>query len=158
MPATNPLDTCLVAIHSNGIAVGYTCNNKTASFTPTSWIVITACNNYSCADGSTAWVSYACGVCVPAGNGVYYQFTCSQSGSTITYNYANYSSPDCFISGLIYSQTSNIVPINTYILRNPYANPVESNDLSSGYYSHASYALVIGSVPPSIPYSGPLKK
>ena len=156
--ATNALDTCLNAINSKGNSIDYTCNNKAAVLSPTSWITITSYNDNTCSKGSTAWVSYACGVCVPAGNGVYYQFTCSQTGSTITYNFANYSTSTCSSSSLIYSQTSNVMTANSCVVRNVNANSVESSDLNYPYYGHAVYALVTSSTPPSAPYSGYLKK
>ena len=158
IPASNALDTCLNAINSKGNSIDYTCNNKAAVLSPTSWITITSYNDATCSKGSTAWVSYACGVCVPAGNGVYYQFICSQSGSTITYNFANYSTSTCSSSSLIYSQTSNVMTANSCVVRNVNANSVESSDLNYPYYGHAVYTLVTSSTPPSAPYSGYLKK
>ena len=157
-PASNALDTCLNAINSKGNSVDYTCNDKAAVLGPQSWITVTAYNDATCSKGSTAWVSYACGVCVPSGNGVYYQFTCSKSGSTITYNFANYSSSTCSSSSLIYSQTSNVVSSSSCVVRNVKSNSVESGDLNYPYYGHAVYSLVTGSAPPSAPYSGYLKK
>ena len=155
--ATNALDTCLNAINSKGNSIDYTCNDKAAVLSPQSWIIITTYNDATCSKGSTAWVSYACGVCVPAGNGVYYQFTCSQSGSTITYNFANYSASTCSSSSLIFSQTANVITASSCVVRNVNANSVESSDLSYSYHGHAVYSLA-SSTPPSAPYSGYLKK
>ena len=157
-PESNALDTCLNAVNTKGNSIDFTCYDKVAVLSPQSWITITAFNDNKCSNGSTAWVAYACGVCVPAGNSVYYQFTCSQSGSTITYNYANYSTSSCSPSSLIYSQTSNVIVARSCVVRNVNSNSVESSDLDYPYYGHAVYALVTGSTPPSAPYSGYLKR
>ena len=158
-PPSNSENRCLFPTDGNGLSVEYTCINKAVTFNPSSWIAITAYNDNSCAEKVSGWVTYACGTCMPLGNGAYYKLTCTQSqaGGTIDYRFANYTSSDCS-TGLIYAQSSHLVPSGTCVARNPASNLVEAGDFDTGYYSNATYTLVESPTPPSSPYNGLIKR
>ena len=123
----------------------------------TSWIVITTWDkDAKCSSQNSGWVSYACGTCLPLGNGAYYKLTCSQTTNGIDYRFANYSSSDC-VSGLIFSDSTSLRPANTCIVRDVGNNLAEAGDFDTGFYPYAKYSVVTGSTPPSPPFSGYFK-
>ena len=145
---------------SNGAFKFYTCNNNTMPYHTSSWIAITAYNDASCTAGSSGWVTYACGSCMPLGNGAYYKLTCSQTAAGVDYRFANYTSSNC-TAGLIYADPvpipANLRPANSCTPRIVGNNLAEAQDFDTGFYAYAKYTVVTGSTPPSPPYSGYFK-
>ena len=159
LSTTSANNVCLVVTNGNGLTVDYSCNNNTKTVTPTAWITITAYNDATCSLGSTGWLSYACDVCSPLSPAdVYYKLTCSQeSSSVINYVFTNYTSSDC-TTGLIDSQSHNLVKDSVCMVRNAQNNSVESSGFNNPFYGHAKYTLVTGSSPPTPPYGSYMKK
>ena len=145
---------------SNGAFKFLTCTNNTVLYHTTSWIAITAYNDASCTAGSSGWVSYACGSCMPLGNGAYYKLTCSQTAAGVDYRFANYTSSNCAL-GLIYSDPvpvpANLRPADSCIPRATGNNLAEAEDFDTGFYAYAKYTVITGSTPPSPPYTGYFK-
>jgi hypothetical protein len=158
---SKPNNQCLsVSASDNGVTEEYTCNNNSIPYHTTSWISITAYNDASCAAGSSGWVSYACGSCMPLGNGAFYKLTCTQTTSSIDYRFANYTASNCASSSLIYSDQSSVSSLRaagSCIARVVGSNLAEAADLNTGFYSYAKYSVITGSTPPSPPYSGYFK-
>ena len=158
--SSTPNNQCLAVTSGNGGSKFYSCNDNSLTYPTSSWIAITAYNDASCTAGSSGWVSYACGSCMPLGNGAYYKLTCSQTAAGVDYRFANYTSSNC-VAGLIYADPvpvpASLRPANTCTPRVNGNNLVEWDDFNQPFYAYATYSVVTGSTPPSPPYSGYLK-
>ena len=162
VPISNkPNGECLLSTSGNGGSYKYSCNMKTEPYEVTSWIIISAWDqDATCTNMSSGWVSYACGSCMPLGNGAYYKLTCSQTAAGVDYRFANYTSSNC-TAGLIYADPvpipANLRPANSCTQRIVGNNLAEAQDFDTGFYAYAKYAVVTGSTPPSPPYTGYFK-
>jgi hypothetical protein len=70
---------------------------------------------------------------------------------------SNTASSSSSSSSSINNTGSGLRPANTCIIRQVGNNLVEADDLDTGFYTYATYAVVVGSTPPSPPFSGYFK-
>ena len=157
VPAVHSNDQCSAG--GDGSFNRYICyGDPNTDVNPSSWISITAYNDASCSRGSTGWLSYACGTCTSLGNGAYYMLTCSKTGATVNYVFANYTSASCTNTSLVYQQPPNQMDASTCTSRHVGPNMVEQQDFNFPFYGYAKYDVVDYSTPPIAPYNGILKK